>query len=43
GYSELKEYDSEDENLINKERNQKSQRCGCSFYICTSFNNSNSL
>ncbi|CAG8751060.1 8391_t:CDS:2 [Funneliformis caledonium] len=25
GYSGLKEYDSEDENLINKERNRKSQ------------------
>ncbi|CAG8744398.1 10738_t:CDS:1, partial [Funneliformis caledonium] len=42
-YSELKENDSEDENLINKERNRKSQQCGCTFYIPTSFNNSNSL
>jgi hypothetical protein len=43
GYFGLKEYDPEDENLINKERNRKSQRCGCSFYIRASFNNSNSL
>ncbi|CAG8682802.1 21731_t:CDS:2 [Gigaspora margarita] len=41
-FPESKEYNSEDENS-KKERNRASQRCGCSFYIRASLNNTNGL
>ncbi|PKY61485.1 hypothetical protein RhiirA4_486536 [Rhizophagus irregularis] len=43
GYSEPKESILNNENSNIKERNQKSQRCNCSFYIRASLDSSNGL
>ncbi|RGB40080.1 hypothetical protein C1646_753768 [Rhizophagus diaphanus] len=43
GYSEPKEYIVENENSNIKGRNQKSQRCNCSFHIRASLDSSNGL
>ncbi|CAG8803756.1 12076_t:CDS:2, partial [Dentiscutata erythropus] len=41
GYSEKKEYYSDEDDQNIKERNRASQRCGCPFYICASLNDNN--